>query len=165
MKSPVTPPADERFATTPVAVVALIEERLEVATVVSQTGSLRVRVEAPPYSEAVTLDLARETYRAVTIPVGTPADQQREPYHDGDDLVIPVYEERLVVERRLYLKEEVRLTRVRQVDHEVQQVPLRRERAIVERRQGNGEWVEIPTPQGAPFAGVPASPAGDTEPR
>jgi uncharacterized protein (TIGR02271 family) len=35
----------------------------------------------------------------------------REPWYDGDTLVIPVYEERLVTEKRLVLKEELRVHR------------------------------------------------------
>ena len=52
---------------------------------------------------------------------------------EGDTTVIPVLEEVLVVEKRLMLREEVRITRVRRVGHSPQEVELRRERVHVER--------------------------------
>ena len=52
---------------------------------------------------------------------------------EGDTTVIPVLEEVLVVEKRLMLREEVRITRVRRVGRAPQEVELRRERVHVER--------------------------------
>jgi uncharacterized protein (TIGR02271 family) len=52
---------------------------------------------------------------------------------EGDTTVIPVLEEVLVVEKRLMLREEVRITRVRRAGHSPQEVELRRERVHVER--------------------------------
>ncbi len=52
---------------------------------------------------------------------------------EGDTTVIPILEEVLVVEKRLMLREEVRITRVRREIPATQRASLRRERVDVER--------------------------------
>lgn len=52
---------------------------------------------------------------------------------EGDLLIIPVLEEVLVVEKRLILREEIRIRRTQQTRPAEQTVRLRREEAIVER--------------------------------
>ena len=76
--------------------------------------------------------------------IGEPAAARRNPYFDGDELVVPVYEERVVSERRLFLKEEIRLRRARHVFQEQHDIPVRRERAVFERLQADGSWREVP---------------------
>jgi uncharacterized protein (TIGR02271 family) len=51
---------------------------------------------------------------------------------EEDTLIIPLLEEVLVVEKRLLLKEELRITKKRIETHLPQRVTLRREEAIVE---------------------------------
>ena len=51
---------------------------------------------------------------------------------EGDTLIVPVLEEVLVVEKRLLLKEEVRITRTRTEVHSPQAVTLRSEEAVIE---------------------------------
>lgn len=49
-------------------------------------------------------------------------------------LIIPIYEERLVVQKQLFLKEELHVTRQETVDRHAQQtVTLRREEVAIER--------------------------------
>jgi stress response protein YsnF len=66
--------------------------------------------------------------------------ERREPWLDGEVLVVPVYEEVLVTERRLVLREEIRLVRRRESRTEHHEVPLMRQRAVLERRGPDGQW-------------------------
>jgi uncharacterized protein (TIGR02271 family) len=135
------------------AVVPLVAESLAVETETLRVGAVRVRVEVEHVNERVGADLVSEEYRPTVRPVGAPASERLDPYRDGDDLVVPIYEERVVVERRLFLKEEVRLTRVRHVEHRQGEVPLRREHAVLERQQPDGSWRAVPLcAHGAPLA-------------
>jgi stress response protein YsnF len=52
---------------------------------------------------------------------------------EGETIVVPVVEEVLVVERRLVLKEEVRIRRVRSTERHQERVTLRRQEAAVNR--------------------------------
>jgi stress response protein YsnF len=52
---------------------------------------------------------------------------------EGDTTVIPVMEEVVVVEKRLRLVEEVRLTKRQAIRHEPQSITVRRQDAVIER--------------------------------
>ena len=150
------PSGDDRVATgagpAHAVAVPVVEERVEVGSESTPAGSVRVRIEVVAGRERVELAGVREEYRASVHAVGRPVDARRDAYLDGDDVVIPVYEERVVLERRLFLKEEVRLRRARHVLHDEQDVPVRRERAVVERLQADGSWHEVRVSPGAPVA-------------
>ena len=165
--STTTSPLDPARATAteaPASVVPLIAETLHVGIDTQAVGAVRVRVEVEHARQRVDAGRVVEEYQPTVRPVGTPAGERRDPYLDGDDVVIPVYEERMVVERRLFLKEEVRLRRVRHVDPRQSEVEVRRDRPVFERRQPDGTWRELPLPPGAPVADDVASPSSRTPP-
>ena len=62
------------------------------------------------------------------VPEGTSVEMRQE----GDVLVIPVLEEVIVLQKRLMLKEEIRITKRSQQTIEPQVVTLRREEIVVE---------------------------------
>ena len=134
------------------AVVPLMEERVELGTATTAAGAVRIRIEIDEGRERVALADVREEVQPSVRAVGKPVDARRDPYLDGDEVVIPVYEERVVVERRLFLKEEIRLRRARHVFNEEREVPVRRERAVFERRQADGSWREVGLAPGSPVA-------------
>jgi len=53
--------------------------------------------------------------------------------YEGDTLVVPVLEEVLVVERRVRIKEELHITRVRREERHLETVMLKSEQVSVER--------------------------------
>ena len=52
---------------------------------------------------------------------------------EGDTIVVPIVEEVLVVERRLFLKEEVSIRRVRSTERHQETVTVRHQEAVVTR--------------------------------
>lgn len=170
MDTPIAPPADpvasENAAPAEqlvdVTVVPVLAEWVAIGKEVVRAGAVRVRIVVEHGHERVGSDFAMHEVQHLVRTIGEPASERREPYHDGDELVIPVYEERPVVERRLFLKEEVRLRRVTRVEHREADVPVRRERALLERQQPDGSWREVPIGAGAPLADpLSSSPASD----
>ncbi len=134
-------------------VLPVLEERIDVALERVDIGALRVRIVVDESIENAVIDLTRTEVRPTVVPHDIEVDARREPYLDGEDLVVPVYEERAVLVRKLFLREEVRLTRTRQLQQQPFDVPLRRERAVVERQQADGSWLPEPVPsQGTPIA-------------
>ena len=119
------------------AVLPLVEETLRVGKRQVETGRVRVSVSTDVQEQVVRETLRSERAELERVPigrelaVGEPAPAlRREP--DGT-VVVPVLEEVLVVERRLVLKEEIRM-RLVAVDEAVEQpVTVRRQRATVER--------------------------------
>ena len=119
------------------AVLPLLEEALVVGKRRVETGRVRVSIATETEERLVRETLRTERARVERVAVGreladgesAPAIRQEE---DGT-VVVPVLEEVLVVERRLVLREEIRL-RLVAVDETVEQpVTLRRQRAEVER--------------------------------
>jgi stress response protein YsnF len=52
---------------------------------------------------------------------------------EGDTIIIPIVEEVLTIERRLVLKEEVRIRRIRETERYQERVTLRKQQAVVNR--------------------------------
>ena len=80
-------------------------------------------VEQPAWHEEVEVE---------RVAVGQFVDVIPEPREEGDTLIIPILEEVLVVEKRLVVKEEIRITRRRSEDTQQLRATLRKEEAIVE---------------------------------
>jgi stress response protein YsnF len=114
-------------------VIQRIEERAVIGKRLVDTGGIRVSTRTETATEMVTAALQEFAVEVERVPVGRFVDAAEDPRVDGDVTMIPVYEERLVVERRLYLVEEVHLRRVART-HEIQEpVEILRQVVDVER--------------------------------
>jgi uncharacterized protein (TIGR02271 family) len=116
--------------------IPVIAEQLDVDTRVVETGR-GVRIHKTVSEQAVTIDerLARDEVDVRHVPVDriVALDEAPATRYEGDTLVVPVLEEVLVVERRLRIKEELHITRVRHEEHYQDTVPLKAEQVVVER--------------------------------
>jgi uncharacterized protein (TIGR02271 family) len=125
-------------------VLPLVEEELRVSKREAVTGRVRVRTVTETLDEIVRQDLQGERIEVERVPVdtlvepGAPVPQVRT---EGDVTILPVLEEVLVVEKRLLLKEEVRISRHATTDVAEVPVTLRKQRAIVERLDSEGNFI------------------------
>lgn len=110
-----------------------VEERLRVRTETHEAGRVRAHRTVSEERRIVDEPLQRERVTVERVPIGTYADVPQDVRQEGDTTIIPVYEEVLVVEKRLVLKEEVRLVRHRDEVHAPQEVVLRTAHVEVER--------------------------------
>jgi uncharacterized protein (TIGR02271 family) len=124
-----------------VAVLPVVEEELRVGKRVVETGRVRVTKRVHEREEVVDEPLVREEYDVERVPVGVFVDEPVGPRHEGETLVVPVLEEVLVVEKRLLVREELRITRRQTEEREPRRVTLLSEEVSVERTgpQGRGE--------------------------
>jgi len=113
--------------------VRLVAEELHVDKETRETGRVRVATRTLSREVAVDETLAREHVSIETIPIGRPVDSMPSVRQEGDTTIVPIVEEVLVVERRLLLKEEVRITRVRSFDRHHETVTLRHQEADITR--------------------------------
>ncbi len=112
--------------------VPVMEERLRVekrpteerVTVEKRVESRDEWVEVPAESEEIEIERV-----AVNREVDSPVDA----HYDGETLVIPLFEEVVVTEKRLVLREEVRITKHRSQRSRPEKVTLRREEVAVKR--------------------------------
>ena len=146
-------------------VIPVVAEQLDVSSRSQPTGAVRVRVEVEHGSQVVHAHNVVHTVCVQHVPRGVPVDEARPPWNEGDTLVVPVYEERLVLERRLVLKEEIHIVRQTVRQPVERRMPVRQERAIVERRQPDGQWRVEPIESSPPNAGDRDNPKPErTEP-
>lgn len=123
-------------------VIPLVEDEVRVSTRDVVTGRVRVRTVTDTVEETVGQELQGVRAEVERVPVdllldpGAPSPQPRV---EGDVTVVPIVEEVLVVEKRLLLKEEVRITLRDTTEYVEVPVQLRRQRAVVERSDGPGE--------------------------
>lgn len=78
-------------------------------------------------------ELAQESVEVKRVAVGRMVDAVPPVRQEGDTTILPVVEEILVVERRLVLKEEVHMRRVRTTQHHVETVRLREQDVVLTR--------------------------------
>jgi uncharacterized protein (TIGR02271 family) len=119
-------------------VVPVMEEELRVGKRVVETGRVRVHKTVHEHEEVVDEPLMREEYDIERVPVDAFVDGPVAPRYEGETLVVPVLEEVLVVEKRLVVREELRLTRRRTEERRPQRVKLLSEEVSVERTDADG---------------------------
>jgi stress response protein YsnF len=90
-------------------VVPLAEETLHVGKRRVETGRVRVSLTTETVEQVVRETLRTRRTDIVRVPVGREVTEVPKTRQEGDVLVVPVVEEILVVEKRLVLKEEIRL--------------------------------------------------------
>jgi uncharacterized protein (TIGR02271 family) len=115
------------------ATLQLLAEELSVTKETRETGRVRISTRTHEREALINEDLARERVEIETIPIARRIDAVPQVRQEGDTTIIPVVEERLIVDRQLVLKEEIRVTRVRTMEHHQEKVPLRQQEAVVTR--------------------------------
>jgi uncharacterized protein (TIGR02271 family) len=110
----------------------LREEELHVRREMREVGQATIRTRVEEVPARLEVEAATEDVEVEHVPIGTAVSQRRAPYQDGDVLVIPVYEEQLVVTKRLVLREELRVRRTRSLRRELFEDTLRRERLDID---------------------------------
>jgi uncharacterized protein (TIGR02271 family) len=118
--------------------IPLVEEELVVGRKSVTTGRVRVSTRTDLVEESASLDLQRDSVEVTRVTIDREIDEVPSVRTEGDVTIVPVVEEVLVVEKRLVLKEELHIRR--QVINEQVDVPvtLRKQRAIVERIDSDG---------------------------
>ncbi|MEA2512383.1 MAG: hypothetical protein QOJ59_1870 [Thermomicrobiales bacterium] len=89
------------------------EEVLEPVVREVERGSVRIHTRVETVPSEITVEAGHDEVVVERVPVDRQVDAAPSPRQEGDTLVIPVVEEVLVVEKRLVVREEVRITRRR----------------------------------------------------
>lgn len=122
--------------------IPVAEEQLHVGRDVVQTGAVRLRKEVDDVPAIVREPVFAEAVDVQRVPVGRVVDAPPQTRQEGDVMVVPVVQERLVWRKELVLVEELRISRHVERSTAEMQVPLRRERVVVERFDpGTDRWL------------------------
>jgi uncharacterized protein (TIGR02271 family) len=113
-------------------VIPIMAEALEIDKRRVETGRVRIRKTVHEWEEVIDQALLSEEVSLERVPIHRFVDEAIPIRYEGDTMIISLLEEVPVVEKRLMLTEELRITK-RQVEaHRPVQVTLRREEATVE---------------------------------
>ena len=135
-------PSAETTAETTDTVIPVVEETLKIGKRAVERGRVQLRKYVTERSETADVPLVQERVEVERVSVGRAVDEAAPVRYEGDTMIVPLYEEVLVVSKQLMLVEEVRITTQRSEHREPQQVTLRREEISVERLNGDGSPAE-----------------------
>ena len=120
--------------------VPVYREEASVHKRVVDTGRVRIHTTVARHPARIDESLRCDEVQVSHVPVDriVQPDQAPTTHYDGDTLVVPILEEVLVVERRLRIKEELRITRTQSEKRHLETVMLKAEQVSVERTGAHG---------------------------
>lgn len=110
---------------------------------------VRVATVTREHEHLVDEVLSHEHVEIRRVPIGREVDAIPPVREEGNSMVLPVVEEVVVIERRLILKEEIHVTRMRGTEHHRESVMLRAQDAVITRTEAEPDAVgNTPRPVG-----------------
>jgi len=122
--------------------VPVVREEVQVEKQAVDTGrGVRIHKTVAEHPCHIDERLLRDEVEVSHVPVDriVPLDAAPATRYEGDTLVVPILEEVLVVERRVRIKEELRITRTRREERHAETVMLKSEQVSVERFEEPGD--------------------------
>ncbi|SOD79740.1 YsnF/AvaK domain-containing protein [Spirosoma fluviale] len=114
-------------------VIPVIEESVHIDKQLVETGKLRIIKTVQQEEQVIDLPLSHEEFDVEHVAVNEYVDTPPAVRYEGDTTVYPVLKEVLVIEKKLVLVEEVRITKRLVTASEPQRVLVRKEEVSVER--------------------------------
>jgi uncharacterized protein (TIGR02271 family) len=114
-------------------VIPVIEEEVEVSKRKVETGVTRITKKVHEREEVIDEPLLQEEVHVDRIPVNRYVDEPVPVRQEKDKTIVPVFEEVLVVNKRLLLKEELHISKRTKEVHKPQEAVLRSEEAVIEK--------------------------------
>jgi uncharacterized protein (TIGR02271 family) len=115
------------------AVIPVIHEEATISKRVVETGKVRIAKNVREYEEIVDIPHFQEEVNVDRVPVNQFVDEAPSIRNEGDATIIPVLEERYVLEKRLFLVEELHIRKDRIEKHNPQTVKVLKEEVTIER--------------------------------
>lgn len=119
-------------------VIPLLEEELRIARKKVLTGGVRVHKTVSERTETINEPTLREQLEVQRVAVNQVVESAPPVRYEGDTMIVPLVEEVLVVEKRLVLREEIRILKRRDTVQNPQQIVVRREEATLEQIKPDG---------------------------
>lgn len=117
-------------------IIPIIQEEAHIDKHMVESGRVRVTKQVRTHEENIDTPLLQERVQVERMPIDQIVAAAPKARYEGETLVIPVLEEVLVVEKRLLLKEEIRITKYTEETLHEETITLRREEVAVEHTGG-----------------------------
>jgi uncharacterized protein (TIGR02271 family) len=117
-------------------VVELREERLVAHRETREVGEVVVRTHVDEVPGRLEVEAVREEVEVEHVPVGEVVSERVRPWEEDGALIVPVYEEQLVLVKRLVLREKIKIRRVETRERRLFEDTLKKERLVVQDESG-----------------------------
>ena len=119
-------------------IIELREEQLVAHKDLREVGEVQIRTQVEEFPGRLEVEAYREEVEVEHVPVGQVVKERVAPWEEEGVVVVPVYEEQLVVVKRLVLREHLRIRRVGTTETRRFEDTLRRERLVIEDPNNTG---------------------------
>jgi stress response protein YsnF len=119
--------------------IPVVKEELQVGRREVETGRVRIRTVTEERTETASDRLLHSQVEVERVPVNRAVDELPTIREEGDVMIVPVVEERLV--KRLFLVEEVHIRRRVTAEQFEHPVKLRSQRVLVDRQKSGGQAI------------------------
>jgi len=110
----------------------VIEEQAKIDKKLVEKGKVRVIKKVVTEDEKVKVDVKNEEVNVERVPVNKYADTPPQVRYEGETTIIPVIKEVAVVEKKILIVEEIRITKKTHIIEEERTIPLKKEKVTVE---------------------------------
>ncbi len=114
-------------------VIPVIAEELVITKKVVPVETVRLVTTTEQVPERVDVDLNREQWEVTRMPIGVEVGERTPVRIEGEATIYPLFEERLITRKALFLTEEIHVRRTMETRRETVNAELRREVLTVER--------------------------------
>ncbi len=114
-------------------VIPVIEERVVFGKKVVETGKVRISKKVSEHEEIIDEPLFREEVSVERVAINQNIDEVPKVRSEGDIMIIPVVEERVLVKKQLVLVEELHVRKQLIETHDPKEITLRKEEVDVNR--------------------------------
>ncbi|WP_428487498.1 YsnF/AvaK domain-containing protein [Rhodopila sp.] len=128
-------------------VVPLYAEDIAVTKRKREKSVVRVATVTHSRDQLIDEELAHEHVEVQRVPVNRYVETMPVVREEGDLTIMPVIEEIVVVERRLLLREEVHIRRVRTTERHKETVQVREQEAVITRLPAGEQTAPVPLVQ------------------
>jgi uncharacterized protein (TIGR02271 family) len=119
--------------------IPLHEEEVSVSRREIKMANVQIALDTGTREQLIDEELTHVRVEIERVPIDRAVDVVPPIRQEGDITIIPVVEEVVVVERRLVLKEEVRVRRVSTTEQHQETVVLRKQEAVVTRERPDSQ--------------------------
>jgi stress response protein YsnF len=119
--------------------IPLHVEEVSVSRREIKTADIHIALVTGTRQQLIHDELTRVRVEVERVPIGRTIEVVPPISHEGDITIIPVVEEIVVVERRLVLKEEIRIRRVSTKEQHQETVVLREQEAVITREEADSQ--------------------------
>ncbi|GAB2454662.1 hypothetical protein GCM10011375_02210 [Hymenobacter qilianensis] len=129
----------------PQVTIPVVEEQVQIGKDVVETGRIRVSKTVHEEQQVVDVPIIQEEVNVERVAINQYVATPPAVRYEGDTMIMPILREVLVVEKRLLLVEEVRITKHQTETRTPQQVTLRKEEIHLQRVAPNPSSSSEPT--------------------